>query len=361
MRWIIIIWYNNRSWLTIKNGQEQYFYVLPDRKAFVMGVLFDNKGKLVTVNQVQRLRSQGDSLLDTLASEDFGLADRSTSSSPDAFEFKSPSERLYFDIENSNWVPLGPQGAPVAYSFIDPQCPHCHAFINDLRDAILKTGQIQLRMIPVGFKEETRAQAAFLMATPNPQTRWFRHMEGDETALPAKSEINQQGVQRNLAVMQSWDFNATPMVIYRAKDGSVKIVQGRPKDLPALLDDLGFSFEAAVGGFRHPTMTTIVDADGRIYRQVYGDAFPDQVFIEPLKELVYGTTMRSTAVADLLDRIRFICTVYNPSSGAYEFDYAIAFGIVIGGLSLVLTGFVIFRLWRANRRIANIRAPEHRG
>lgn len=140
-----------------------------------------------------------------------------------------------------------------------------------------------------------------------------------------------------------------------------KLATADPATMDAFLDDLGFSFEAAVGGFRHPTMTTIVDADGRIYRQVYGDAFPDQVFIEPLKELVFGTTMRSTAIADLLDRIRFICTVYNPSSGAYEFDYAIAFGIGIGGLSLVLTGLVIFRLWRANRRIATLRSPEHHG
>lgn len=130
--------------------------------------------------------------------------------------------------------------------------------------------------------------------------------------------------------------------------------------IDALLENLGFSYEAAVGGFRHPTMTTIVDADGRVYRQVYGDAFPDQVFIEPLKELVFGTTMRSTSVADLLDRIRFICTVYNPSSGAYEFDYAIAFGIAIGGLSLVLSGLVIFRLWRANRRFARLPTQDQR-
>ncbi|MCD8563117.1 MAG: hypothetical protein LRY54_03540 [Alphaproteobacteria bacterium] len=53
------------------------------------------------------------------------------------------------------------------------------------------------------------------------------------------ADINQQGVQRNLAVMQSWKFSATPMVVYRAKDGSVKIVRGRPQDTAALIADLG--------------------------------------------------------------------------------------------------------------------------
>jgi thiol:disulfide interchange protein DsbG len=228
------------SWITIKNGQEQYFYVLPDRSAFVMGVLFDQEGKLVTVDQVQRLRARGDTLLDTLASENtFSQieADRNTPNGSD--ELKSPAERLFADIENSNWVPLGQQGAPVLYSFIDPQCPHCHEFINDLRKGYLDQGKVQLRMIPVGFKDETRAQAAYLMATPEPQKHWYAHMDGDKNALPAKSEINQQGVQKNLAIMQSWQFNVTPMIVYRGKDGTVKLLQGRPKDLPAMIADIG--------------------------------------------------------------------------------------------------------------------------
>jgi len=130
--------------------------------------------------------------------------------------------------------------------------------------------------------------------------------------------------------------------------------------ISALLRDLGFSFDAAAGGFEHVTQTTIVDADGRVYRQVYGDSFPDQIFVEPLKELVFGTAIRSIALDDLIDRVTFICTVYNPSTGAYEFDYAIVFGIVIGGLSLVLSGLVIFRLWRTNRRLELARQAQGR-
>lgn len=225
------------SWITIKNGQEQYFYVLPDRSAFVMGVLFNKDGKLVTVDQVQRLRSQGDTLLDQLAT-DFNETPEANSTPNEAKEFKSPSEQMFADIEDSNWIPLGQPQAPAIYAFIDPQCPHCHAFVGDLGEGLLQSGQVQLRMIPVGFKDETRAQAAFLLATPNPQEKWFKHMEGDATALPAKTEINQQGVQRNLAIMQSWEFSATPLIIYRSKDDSVKIVQGRPKDLQAVIADI---------------------------------------------------------------------------------------------------------------------------
>ena len=226
------------AWLTVKNGQEQYFYVKPDRSAFVMGVLFDEKGEMITIDQVQRLQNSDGTLLDALASETL-VTDGNSKAKEQSFEFKSPSERLYYDIENSNWVPLGETGAPILYSFIDPQCPHCHTFIETIRKDYIEKGRVQVRLIPVGFREETRAQAAFLMATPNPQERWFKHMDGDAEALPAKAELNQQGVQRNLSLMQSWKLNVTPMIVYRGKDGNVKIVRGKPQDPAGMIADIG--------------------------------------------------------------------------------------------------------------------------
>ena len=226
------------AWLTIKNGQEQYFYVKPDRSAFVMGVLFDESGEMITIDQVQRLQNSEGDLLDALAADSL-VTDGNSKAQQQAFEFQSPSERLFHDIENSNWVPLGDTGAPVLYSFIDPQCPHCHTFIEAIRNEYIDTGRVQVRMIPVGFRDETRAQAAFLMATPNPQERWFKHMDGDANALPAKSELNQQGVQRNLSIMQSWKLNVTPMIVYRGKDGTVKIVRGKPQDAAGVIADIG--------------------------------------------------------------------------------------------------------------------------
>lgn len=118
----------------------------------------------------------------------------------------------------------------------------------------------------------------------------------------------------------------------------------------AFLADLGFSFRAAAGGFDHVTQTTILDAGGRVHRQVYGERFPLTALVEPLKELVLGTATRSAAPGDLWDRIVFLCTVYNPLTGSYRFDYGIFFGIFFGALSLLLTGVFILRLWLERRR-----------
>jgi len=114
--------------------------------------------------------------------------------------------------------------------------------------------------------------------------------------------------------------------------------------IDALLRNLGFSYMAVAGGFDHVTQTTIVDAEGNIYRHVYGDDFPLQMFIEPLKNVVYGTTAVGS-LTGFLDRVKFICTVYDPGAGRYRIDYGLAFGSVLAGLSLLLMGGLIMREW----------------
>ena len=232
------------GWIAIKGGQEQYFYVTKDAQAFVMGILFDRDGKMVTLRQVKELQDQSGS--DTLSffaeeEEERLAASATTASEPQNSEFKTPSEQLYDDVESANWIKMGQDGAPILYSFMDPQFPYCHAFMNDLRANYIDNGLVQVRMIPVGFRADTKAQAAFLLAVPNPQKRWYEHLAGDETALPVSADINEQGVERNLAIMQSWKVNVTPFSVYRAKNGEVKIIQGRAQDLAQLISDLNGS------------------------------------------------------------------------------------------------------------------------
>ena len=129
-----------------------------------------------------------------------------------------------------------------------------------------------------------------------------------------------------------------------------------PDTTEALLQDLGFSWREAAGGLDHPSQTTILDAKGRVYRQLYGEEFPLPVFMAPLKELVLGRTTVSVAPADLWNRLTFLCTVYNPLTRAYRFDYGLLFGIFFGAVSLVLTGLIILRLWLERRRNDVLRA-----
>jgi protein SCO1/2 len=119
--------------------------------------------------------------------------------------------------------------------------------------------------------------------------------------------------------------------------------------LSALLRDLGFSYATVAGGFDHVTQTTILDRNGKIYRHVYGDDFPVQMLVEPLKDVIYGT-VTSFTFNGLIDRIKFICTTYDPGAGRYRIDYGLMFGSVIAALSLATMGGLILREWRRTKR-----------
>jgi protein SCO1/2 len=114
--------------------------------------------------------------------------------------------------------------------------------------------------------------------------------------------------------------------------------------IEALLRDLGFSYIAIAGGFDHVTQTTIIDRDGKIYRPVYGDDFPLPMFMEPMKDVIYGVS-NSYSITGIIDRIKFICTVYDPGAGRYRIDYGLAFGSVIAALSLLIFGGILYREW----------------
>ena len=123
-----------------------------------------------------------------------------------------------------------------------------------------------------------------------------------------------------------------------------RLASADPATIEALLRDLGFSYVAIAGGFDHLTQTTIIDRDGKVYRPVYGDDFPLPMFIEPLKDVVYGVS-NSFSMAGILDRVKFICTVYDPGAGRYRIDYGLAFGSVLAAFSLLIFGVLLYREW----------------
>ena len=231
------------GWIAIQNGQEQYFYVTPDQSSFVLGLQFDKNGKVITLRQVQALqKASGSDVLNTLAGGMKPDVKDPNGKAPVRQAFKTPSEQLYSDMEASNWITLGNSSAPYIYMILDPQCPYCEKFIHDLKPGYLDTGKLQVRAVMVGIHgPDSVAQAAFLLAANNPQDLLYRNFGGDKSALPSSPQINTQGVERNLAIMQSWKLNGTPTTVYRGRNGTVKIVQGPAKDIPALLADVAVS------------------------------------------------------------------------------------------------------------------------
>jgi len=121
--------------------------------------------------------------------------------------------------------------------------------------------------------------------------------------------------------------------------------------LDALLAEFGFSHVATPSGFDHVLQATILDAEGRIVKQVYGESFGLDAFVGPLKALAAGTPLPANDLGSMVEKLRLLCTVYDPVSGVYRLDYAL-FVEMLGGL-LVIVATAVFLLLdrrRAQRR-----------
>jgi protein SCO1/2 len=122
-----------------------------------------------------------------------------------------------------------------------------------------------------------------------------------------------------------------------------------PDTIDGLSRDVGFLFWPGPQGFNHVSQTTIIDPEGRVYRQIYGSDFDPPLLIQPLKELVLGRRSSLDSFAGVWTKVRLICTVYDPASGRYQFSYAIFIGAIVGAICLGAVGVVLGRLWWRNR------------
>lgn len=120
--------------------------------------------------------------------------------------------------------------------------------------------------------------------------------------------------------------------------------------MEGLTKELGFISYRAPHGFDHLIQASVIDAQGKIYRQVYGMTFETPQLVEPLKELVFGAPVAHSLLSGLSNKIKLFCTVYDPTTDKYRFDYSIFLGLFIGASSIGLVAFLVLREWRRTRR-----------
>jgi protein SCO1/2 len=209
------------------------------------------------------------------------------------------------------------RGKPLLVSFIYTGCFEiCPASTRALHEAVKGLDKLlapnQFNVISIGFNQPFDSPAAM---------RAFAAQHGIDYA--------------------NWEFLSPP-----------------PAGVAALARDFGFSYVATPAGFDHVLGVTLVDAQGRIHAQVYGERMNAQRIGEPLRQLLTGAPPpQGLQLADVIERVRILCTVYDPETGQYRYDYALIFEIV-GGVLFFLTVAVYFGLEWRNRRRALALAPQ---
>ncbi len=202
------------------------------------------------------------------------------------------------------------RGKPLIVSLIYTSCHHiCPTLTNNLARV-------------TGIAREALGEKSFSVITV-----------GFDTAVDSPERLRSFARERNIN-LSSWDFLSTD-------EDTIK----------AFSHDLGFIFFKSAKGFDHLSQISILDADGKVYRQIYGVEYEPPMLVEPLKELLFGKRTKSNLVDGWINNIRLFCTLYDPLSGRYKFDYSIFIGIAIGIFVLGAIAVFVVREWRKNNKI----------
>ncbi|HAX92005.1 MAG TPA: hypothetical protein DCY07_07345 [Rhodospirillaceae bacterium] len=249
------------GWFIMKNGQIQMVYLSPDKQSVLIGGLFSARGENVTTPQISMLSERNEDIKkiltgtaqqqqeimkageqDGAGSVAAGSNNASAKKEADAIPSVpvSPGERLIQDLKSAAGVTLGQNEEAELMMIAAPGCPNCKKTWQELREYV-KTNKVQVRLIPVYNSvggEESRV-AAQLLKVANPLEAWDRFVEGDVTALAGDpGEMAIKAVVANLNLVTKWNIQGYPYLVYRGKDGRIKIVQGKPERMAAVMMDV---------------------------------------------------------------------------------------------------------------------------
>jgi protein SCO1/2 len=240
----------------------------------------------------------------------FGLDQREAISASRAVIGSTPRDHAFIDSQGRARRLAEFRGQPVLLNFVYTGCfKVCPTSARALRQAVVgmreRFGTRQFQIVSIGFDQPTDSPMAM----------------------------------RDFAARQ------------RIDDANWSFLTPRAEDVPALAADFGFQFVRTPMGYDHTLQVSLLDAEGRIHEQVYGDAFGPDSLGEPLRRMLTGATLVEVqSVGDFIDRFRILCSVYDPVTGQYRTDWGMYLEIA-GGLTFVFC-MMAFALseWRANRR-----------
>jgi hypothetical protein len=242
-----------QGFLVYKSGGVQVFYLSSDQQTLLLGAMYSIDSANVTAQQISMASSQNPQLHGIMEAateqqrefeKNNGIA---SSDAPHAIDKNglppaaalSPGERLLHDFKTSPGVVMGQSGKPMLYMLVDPLCLHCKATWATLKDHVAG-GELQIRLLPIGPEgSERERMAAKLLRISEPLKVWNKFEDGDQSVLAGDAPIEDlAAIRTTMAMVMRWKITATPYLVYRGKDGKVKVVQGEPEKIAAVLSDL---------------------------------------------------------------------------------------------------------------------------
>jgi hypothetical protein len=152
----------------------------------------------------------------------------------------SPSEILWQKLQQGGKITFGTnKDAPVLFAVLDPVAPATMDVWKHL-GPIAKDNKIILNILPLGLTTaDSIMEIATTLGDQDPQGAWEKLMNGQasvKTGTPDSTGV--LGMKANVDLAQSLNLRNLPLIVYRDKDGKIRIIQGVPKDWDGFTKEL---------------------------------------------------------------------------------------------------------------------------
>lgn len=214
--------------------QFRVFYLAPDGRAEIGGVMWDETGRNVTRNQVEKIPG----VIPTVT--------WTPSRKPKQAGAVGISEPAPVDpvarLEAADYGLVGRDGAPRVYMVIDPLCPYSQQAMKTLQGAV-DAGRVQLALVPIaindhenGNRSTPAANALIAAGRTGMNTAWRKITEDGnlpdtvdtDTTAPAQLALN-------MTAAHAIALGGTPTFVWRSHDGQAHTLAGLPDNLEAFL------------------------------------------------------------------------------------------------------------------------------
>lgn len=199
----------------VHGADAKLFYVTPDGKHLILGVVFDAAGRNVTLDDMARANAmQGDA-----------PTHQPQPLAPATGAFDPTLDKLLAEAKQLPWIEEGSSGKTI-YAIFDPNCPYCHMLHTRL-SALAHAGKVRVRWIPVSILSASGpGLIAAVYEAKDPAyalSRAFDHI------LPSKpvTKRSKLAMARNLIFLRDTGYAGVPVIVYK-KDGHTAIHKGLP-------------------------------------------------------------------------------------------------------------------------------------
>ena len=124
-----------------------------------------------------------------------------------------------------------------------------------------------------------------------------------------------------------------------------KFATGDEETISMLARDVGLSYMKADKGFQHLNFFTVVDTEGKVYKQIYGIDFKPKTVLESIDMAIEQKKLWVRFI-NIMDAIKAFCYTYDAKTGRYAPNFAILMPVILGALAQIFIIALLIYIFR---------------